>query len=224
MTRSFSRTGTGSGRGKTYVENPRKDLPEGVAAPTPGTDDPSGLERTVNRTPDGRVADHAAAAELGRLSARARAERRSMVEAWMPLKLRVGGHLLFEVRKELERFAVKAQNDYRDKCEEIALDVGGGRAGVGVRSCVALWSHALNGSLAMYELATGPLMLDPRVKALPKIQNDLFSTAARLSAEARQALLTAHSLAAEEAKARAARTDGEHGALPGFVITEGEEA
>lgn len=212
MTRTFDRSGTGTGRGKRYVVNARKDMPKGVPAPAPApapsaAEAPSGEERVRGRDVNGRIADPRLAADMGQRSARVRAEKKALVGAWTPRKLRLGGHQLFEVRSALERFATEADAAFNAKCEEIARDVGGGYCGVGVRACIRQWAHAHYGALAMFEMAMGPLMFDPKVKDAPKIQAEIYATATRMASEARGSLLCAHSLASAEATSRSARVD-----------------
>lgn len=210
--RSFVRNGHGAGAGRPHVENPRDELPPGVPAPPPPAALASGDERPIARDANGRPADRAAAAEMGRRSARARAEKRSMLAAWTPRKLKLGTHQLFETRKALERFADEADAAFNAKCEEIARDVGGGYCGVGVRACIRQWAHAHYGALAMFEMAMGPLMFGSSAKeAAPKLQADIYATATKMAAEARGSLLCAHSLASAEAAGRAARLESSAG-------------
>jgi hypothetical protein len=203
--RTFVRDGHGNGAGRPHIENPRKDLPTGVAA-APAETTPA-EKRPVARKPDGTPADRAAAAELGRRGGLAAARKRATVDALgaeVPRSLRVGGHPALQVRELAAPFAEEAAKAYEAKRAELARDVGGGVCGVGASACIRTWAHAHHASLMLFELAQGLLMFDGK-GARPKVQTDLFAAATRLSAEARQALLSAHSLAAEEAKSRRER-------------------
>jgi len=222
MTRTFDRTGTGAGRGKTYVENPLKDLPPGL----PAAATPTGDERPLARNPHGQFADRQAASEAGKRGAAKRLQNRLMTAGFkFPKSLRVGEGQLYEVRDSAKRFAELADKAVTEKCTELARDVGGNYCGVGPTACIKAWAHAHFNSLMLFELAGGPLgaVRQPGgagAEVTIKLQQELLATAARLSAEARQSLLTAHSLCASEAEARAKRVDPSSGAPPGFVFVD----
>lgn len=221
MTRTFDRTGTGDGRGRHYVENPRKDLPRGEAVAAPST----GPERPIARTLGGQFADRQAASEAGKRGAAKRRENRLIGAGFhFPKGLRVGGGALYEVRDSAKRFVELADRAVAEKCLEIARDVGGGYCGVGPTACIKAWAHAHFNSLMLFELASGPLG-SPRheggTEISLKLQTELLTTAARLSSEARQALLTAHSLAASEAESRAKRSDADDAP---WVLSDGKES
>lgn len=88
----------------------------------------------------------------------------------------------------------------RAQCAELACTVGGGVCGPGPSSIVASAALSLAWSRYISDVAATSGDVDLAV--------DLAVRAARLSDQSRQALLTAHELAAREAEARARRANG----------------
>lgn len=89
-------------------------------------------------------------------------------------------------------------------CRQLAASVGGGVCGSGPSSIVASAALALAASRFLYDTAAG----DP----------DMLVKAARLADSSRQSLLTAHELAAREARSRLASSD----APPSWLLSDDE--
>jgi|GEM_PF-1403981 hypothetical protein len=176
------RSGHGAGAGVPRIEVlPADELPSGVLA------DASGAHALhvpdVARTPDGRLADGNAAAELGRRGGLARAAQRGKLRSLELLGLRLvpGADLsgLGDFLDDAEAFA-------EHEVQRLAMTVGGGLCGAGPASLVQTAALQLASSRYLWSLGS----------------SDHVKMASSLGNDSRQNLLAAHELCAREAKAR----------------------
>jgi hypothetical protein len=158
---------------------PPDELPAGVPADASG--EPAPLAAAVARTPDGRLAGRAAAAELGRRGALARQAKAQRVRILEALGLRCAPS------EDMAHYLEDADQFAKLEVERLAQTVGGGHCGAAPASMVQSAALALAGSRFLYATC----------------QPDKLAQAARLAESSRQNLLAAHELCAREAVARA---------------------
>lgn len=181
---SFLRTAHGAAReaGRTIVVEtpPADELPSGTPAA------PSGRCIAVERTATGQVASREAAATLGRAGAKARAERKAA-----QLELLHGFGLEPDAMPPaLVPHLAHAEQWALAEVERVAREVGGGIASPSVAALIQQAALALAHS--RHATADGR-----------------HADAVKYGSEVRQNVLAAHSLAALEAKARAANAPHE---------------
>jgi len=178
------RNGHGNGAGVPRVEvMPADELPVGVAAPQ--RNDRAAVERDAQ----GRLADAAAAAELGRLGGLARAGQSRLARR---LSL---GETFADPR--FDPYARAARAFRRAQVRRLTESVGGGECGPAPSSIVASASLQLAASRFAFEVL-GDMVLG-----------------SRLANDSRQNLLAAHELCAREAQARRA----EKPATPPWLVS-----
>jgi hypothetical protein len=187
-------------RSGLVVESPsHAELPEGVAAPVAGDGD--SLPPRVGH----RFEKASEAAKLaGRKGGIAKRDRNA--NRWAE---KVGVARLLKgltPDAKIEPFIADSEQWFLAQCAHVAQHVGGGMCSPGVCSIIrmASWQRAFASFL--FEAASMNLFawdVDEKrsPRALPRL--DLITAATRIADSSRQSLLSAHSLAAIEAKSRA---------------------
>jgi hypothetical protein len=197
------RKGHGSGSNPVYIEVlPPDELPIGSAVPPAVTSGP--LARRSNGTFNGTSAARIA----GQRSAEVRAEK----SRWKLKLTRLLPNQKFLPDDTIAPFVDDAQKWYREACESLARDVGGGQLSPGVTSILETaamqkcWSNFLNdagtrGHFAWESKAAAPEIGLPKARVSPR--TDLIMTAAQMGNSHRQNYLAAYEVALREAQARA---------------------
>ena len=176
---------TAHGKGKSALVRvetcPIDELPSGVPADASGAR--SLLVPDVARTPDGRLADGNAAAELGRRGGLARAAQRGKLRSLEVLGLRpVPGADL----SAMGDFLADAEAFAEHEVQRLALTAGGGVCGAGPASMVQTAALQLASSRYLWSLGNP----------------EQLKLASSLADSSRQNIAMAFELCAREAKAR----------------------
>lgn len=194
------RSGHGTGAGQPRIEVlPPDEQPVGVQAPPAGGTSP---EQHANGTLK------KGAKRIPSMGGKARAKK-AQTEAKIArfaAKLAIGQ--FGDPNAQFKPFLEQWERWTKQKCIELARDVGGGRCSAGVAAIVRNAGWSLAWAAYINELCACPFhwektIYEGRPKSdRPQLNLMLITAAARLSTEARQALLCAHELCARESQAR----------------------